>query len=82
MLKYPKVGSRWEIQIGPQIPRSVFEVIGAGHGSVAVKAVDSEYRLRIDVTRWHDGPYMPVELPTTDRHWDPEAGDPPENPRL
>jgi hypothetical protein len=58
--EYPKVGSRWEIGIGPDIPRSVFEVIGAGHGSVALKDLDSEYRIRIDIGRWHDGPYMPV----------------------
>ncbi len=62
--QYPPVGSRWEMTIGPDVPRAVFKVVYSGHGTVALKQDDGGHcTISIGVLTWHRGPYNPVAVP-------------------
>lgn len=52
-MKYPPVGSHWEITPGPEISRTVVEVIRAGHGNVVVQQVGGKYMIAIDIQAWY-----------------------------
>lgn len=53
MRKYPRVGSRWWVSLGPEIPRTLVVVISSGHGIVAVKQLNGKYCVAIDILQWH-----------------------------
>jgi hypothetical protein len=50
--KYPKPGSLWEVDLGPNIRRSRMEVIASGHGSVVIKQIDGKYTICVDILKW------------------------------
>lgn len=52
-MKYPPVGSLWEIKIGPDIPKCTVAIISSGHGIVAVKQIDGKYIVAIDIQMWY-----------------------------
>jgi hypothetical protein len=59
--KYPPVGSKWEISIGPTVPRTKVVVIYSGHGTVAVKQIGGKYTIAIDILAWYRL-YNPVAI--------------------
>ena len=62
-VKYPSVGSVWEVDLGPdhEMKRVRMKVISSGHGSVCVQQVGGKYAIAIDVLVWMNGPYQPSQ---------------------
>lgn len=50
---YPRKGSRWDVTLGPAIPRLTVTVLGGGHGNVVFKSDEDRHASSVDVLAWH-----------------------------